>query len=226
MRFQTMDRDQHPDRRRFLALGGATVAFSAIAVACGSGSSDEALPFTGTVPPPGRSIPPARGREEDITLLRTAQSIEALAVEVYQQVLAGDLLTDSTATRMARLFEGQHAENIPVVGDLVSSAGGDPHPQPNPYLWETVFAPALEAAAAEADVLTQLLAMEATCSQNAAFANELLSTAELRQSLTAVGSPSARRSSVLLELQSLPPVPFAVLPVAARAPADAYLPEA
>lgn len=221
-----MDRDQHPDRRRFLALGGATVAFSAIAVACGSGSADEPLPFTGTLPPPGRSIPPARGRAEDITLLRTAQSIEALAVEVYQHALSGGLVTSDRATSMARLFEDQHAENIPVVGSLVSDAGGRPHPEANPYLWETVFAPALEAAATEDEVLVQLLAVEATCSQNAAFANELLSTAELRQSLTAVGAPSARRSSVLLELQSLPPVPFAVLPVAARAPSDAYLPEA
>jgi hypothetical protein len=212
-------------RRNLFTLGGAAVALGVVAAACGSSTNPDGLPVTGTLPTPSPDPTVVTGRQQDVTLLRTAQSIEALAAETYGKVLSGDAITTSALRQAARLIGERHEAHVGLVGDLVRTAGGTPHPQPNPYLQETVVAPALEALTSEEDVLALLLEVENLTSQTEIYANELLSTPELRAGIVAVGSAGARQVSVLLGLQGMPQVPFPLFPVSARAPQKAYLPE-
>ena len=100
-----------PDRRAFLRVGGLTVAMSAVIAACGS-DDDESLPITGTPPTSSEDASVfERGQELDVTLLRTAQSIEVLAVDTYQTALDSGLVTTTVVADTIRLFQEQHREH-------------------------------------------------------------------------------------------------------------------
>src|SRR6476661_10920477 len=77
-----------PDRRQFMKVGGATVIGAAVLAACGS-SSDKAAssgtttPTTATPTSPTTAPEAAADAATDKVLLRTATSIELLAVAVY-----------------------------------------------------------------------------------------------------------------------------------------------
>lgn len=213
------------DRRGFLTLGGATIAMGAVVAACGSGVSDDSLPVTGTLPPqPTESTVPV-GTTNDITMLRTAQSIEALAAQTYRDVIESGQVTSPEARQAAQRIADAHETRVGLVGDLVSSVGGAPYTQPNPFLLENVVNPELELMASADDALGLLLTVENLTSQTEVYAAESLSTAQLRSSIVALGSSSARMVSVLFGLQGHPQVPFPTYPVSARAPLDARLPQ-
>ena len=201
-----------PDRRGFLKIGGATVALSAIAAACSS-EPETQLGVGGTAPP---SLEAAgiydTGEELDLSLLRTAQSIEVLAIETYQKLLAGDLLSTAAVADAAQLFMDQHRDHAGLLSTTTEDTGGVAYDQPNEYLLATVVDPALEAATDEEAAVKLAFALENTAAQTYVFAAELLSTPELRQAIMSIGGVEARHVSVLYGVQSLPRVPFAFMP--------------
>ncbi len=218
------ERTSTQDRRRFLAFGGAAVAMGAIVAACSSGGSDD-IPVTGTLPAPPADPTVETSQRNDVTMLRTAQSVEALAAETYREVLASGQITSGSTREAAQSFADAHQQRVGMVGQLVTSAGGTPFTQPNPYLDETVVQPALEAVTTPEEALALLVAVEKLTSQTEVFAAESLTTAQLRSGIVALGSSSARSVSVLSALQGQPPVAFAMFPLGARAPEKAQLPE-
>ena len=140
-----------PDRRSFLRVGGMTVAMSAVIAACGS-SSDDPIPFTGAPPDElgfaGLLTP---GQEVDVTFLRTAQSVEVLAVETYQKALDSGLLTTPALADTIRLFQEQHGEHAGLLSATTIDAGGTPYNEPNSYLAEQVVDPAVAELTDESD---------------------------------------------------------------------------
>ncbi len=221
-----MDHEKTPmqDRRGFLTFGGAAVAMGAIVAACSSGASDD-IPVTGTLPTPPEDPTLVTGRGNDITLLRTAQSVEALAAQTYREVLAGGQITSGANREAAQGLADAHQERVGMVGELVVAAGGTPFTQANPYLDETVVQPALEDISTSEEALALLVEIEKLTSQTEVFAAESLTTAQLRSGIVALGSSSARAVSILSLLQGQPAVAFAMYPLSARAPEKAYLPQ-
>jgi len=204
-----------PDRRRFLMVGGVAVATSAVVAACGT--DEEQVPVTGTLPPkaePGATTTttPEQGQESDVTLLRTAQSIEVLAVDVYQKAIDSGLVTTPAIAEAAALFQAQHRDHAALVAQATIDAGGQPYDQPNTYLLETAVAPALEVLDGEEAVVSLAYELENIATQTYVFASELLTTPTLRQAIMSIGAVEARHVSVLLAVQDQPPVPFAFMP--------------
>jgi hypothetical protein len=214
-----------PDRRAFLRVGGLTVAMSAVIAACGS-DDDESLPITGTPPTSSEDASVfERGQELDVTLLRTAQSIEVLAVDTYQTALDSGLVTTTVVADTIRLFQEQHREHAGLLAATTTDAGGTPYDQPNAYLNEQVVAPAVEALATEDEVVMLGVELENTAAQTYVFAAEELSTAPLRQGIMSIGGVEARHLAVLYTVIEQPPAPFPLMPRRDRIVNKGFVPE-
>jgi hypothetical protein len=215
------------DRRSFLKVGGITVAMSAVVAACGSTpSTEDDLPVTGTAPTIEEDDGLIEASQElDVTLLRTAQSIEVLAVDTYQAALDSGLVTSTVLADTVRLFQEQHGEHAELLGATTIDAGGTPYEEPNPYLGENVVGPVLEVLSTEAEVVALAVDVENTAAQTYVFATEALSTPALRQGIMSIGGVEARHLAVLYTVQDLPPAPFPFMPRRDRIDAKGYLPD-
>jgi hypothetical protein len=218
-----------PDRRRFLTAGGLTLATSALLVACGDSGDDGSIPVSGTLPVPGEegatpTTTPEQGQETDLTLLRTAQSIEVLAVDTYQAAIDSGLVTTPAIADAAQLFQQQHREHADLVAETTTEAGGEPYDQPNEYLSTEVVEPALGVLDGEEGIVSLALALENTAAQTYVFAAELLTTPDLRQAVMSIGATEARHVSVLFTVQNQPPVPFAFMPRRDAVDKQGYVP--
>ncbi len=97
-----------PTATAFLRVGGVTIAMSAVVAACGKKKADP-IPFTGTSPTSSASTGIEQiGQELDVTLLRTSQSVEVLAVQTYQKALDSGIVTTQSLIDTIKLFQEQH----------------------------------------------------------------------------------------------------------------------
>ena len=212
-----------PSRRSFLTVGGATVLGSAVLVGCGK-STKKVLPVSGTsIPEPASTTTTAPGSAElDLTLLRTAQSIEVLAVQTYQKAIDSGLLT-ATALDAIKLFQSQHTEHGGLLSTATKDAGGTPYDTANPFLDVEVITPALAAATTEAALIKLAVILENTAAQTYVQAGGVLTTPDLRAAIMSIGATEARHLTVLFGLQAANPVPLPLMPTRDAAPADSYI---
>jgi len=151
------------DRRGFLMLGGAAGA-AVLLAACGS--DDDAGPASATTT---TSAPPSA---RDVTLLRTASSIEELEVEIYKRGIDGGLFTSPGMADAAKLLQSQHDEHGALFQGHTTRLGGEPFTQPNPALLQQ-FQSRIAAATNEGALLRLLfdIAQAAAATYQAAVTN-------------------------------------------------------
>ncbi len=212
-----------PTRRQLLRIGGSVVLGSAVIAACTNPDKDEQLAQTGTLPPTtaggtSTTVAPGRLAADAVTLLRVAQSIELLAIDVYR-----DLQTKSTNPAVADalgLFRQQHVEHNNRLSATIAELGGQPYTQPNPVLAETVqerrdsLETALEAdpESAQQALLKLALDLEDIAAQTYAYDVGVFTVPELRVLAASIGGVEARHVAVLLGIrndgQTLTQAPF------------------
>ena len=199
-----------PDRRSFLRLGGVTVAGAAILAACGKDDNTKGN-TTGTTkapdttaagassttqaPPPSEASPDDKAT--DLQLLRTATSLELLAVAVYGK--AAPLVKDPSILAAAKLFASQHAEHAKQLqGATRESFGADKvYNKPNDYLNTNLVAPNLKSLTSDIAIVKFAMSLEDSAASTYITAAGLLSTPALRQALMAIGGVEARHAAVL-----------------------------
>jgi hypothetical protein len=216
------------NRRGFLRVGGMSVAAGAILVGCSSKKKE--VTITGELPDPEPTPYGLTPSEDlDLTLVRTASSIEALAIASYDAVLTNGWLGDPALDEVATLFRGHHQDHLDVLTDVADDLGGEGYDQPNPFLQTNVIDPAVaklaevEGAELRLAALGLAYTLENTAAQTYTRAAGLLTTAELRQGVMAIGASEARHITVLLTARNEPAVPFAVLPIGAAVGESAFV---
>jgi hypothetical protein len=165
------------NRRKFLTFGGVSVASAAIFAACGSSSKTASTPTT-TAPPattsPTTAAPassttaPAastKGTRSDITILRTASSLEFLAVATYETAIKSGLVTTPAVAAAAKDFKAQHMDHAEAFVAATKKAGGTPYTKPNPVVDKAVIAPALRKLKNQTDVLQLAWMLENAAAQ-------------------------------------------------------------
>ena len=209
-----------PDRRQFMKVGGATVIGAAVLAACGSSSSDKAAssgtttPTTATPTSPTTAPEAAADAATDKVLLRTATSIELLAVAVYDKALGLGVVTTPAVAQAAKLFRDQHQEHAALLQGATTKAGGVAYRKPNAYLYDNVVTPALPTIKTEADVIKFARELENVAASTYTLAAGVLGTADLRQALMSIGGVEARHVAVLNmamnggDLTTGAPIPF------------------
>lgn len=142
------------NRRKFLMFGSTAVLSSAVFAACkGATPAVVATPATS-------STTAAVGSAKDITILRTASSIEAVAVALYDQILKGGLIKNPAIVDAAKLFQSQHVQHGELFQRSTKAAGGTPLADANPVLMQQVVQLRLATLQSEADAVSLALDFE------------------------------------------------------------------
>jgi hypothetical protein len=141
-------------RRRFLTIGGTTVAMSAVFAACGGGGG-------GGSASSGSTTSTTAVKASDVNVLRTGNSIEAAAVAVYKQIADNEkaLGLSSPVSDMVTAFQKHHKDHGDLLAKATTDAGGTPYAKPNSVVMAQLQ-PALSSAKTETDVLNLLLTLE------------------------------------------------------------------
>lgn len=187
------------NRRRFLVAGGGGLAGAAILAACGDDGDDGGTAQSGgddsTTTTAGGG-----GNETDLTIARTAASLEIFAVDVYNTALDNaEALGISTAgvAEAATLFRDQHQEHADAFNAIVTNAGGEAYEEANPTAADE-FADTIGGLSDEAGVLQFAYDLENIAAQTyQGVGAAMLSTAELRSTTMTVGGVEARHAAAL-----------------------------
>jgi hypothetical protein len=205
-------------RRGFLRIGGATVLGGAVLAACGDDDDDDAATATtaggagttastaaGTETTMGGSETTAGGTETtaggdasaDVVILRTAASIENLAVAAYQMAVDSGNVTDQAVADAALLFQAHHVEHADFWNAMATQAGGEAFTDPNPALLEAL-GPDIEAAlTSQAGIVGLAYQLEVVAAQT--YLNEVggFEDVNLDKAFMSVSGVEARHAMVL-----------------------------
>jgi hypothetical protein len=132
------------NRRRFLQIGGVGVLSAAVLAACGKDDKKGATSTTSA----------GKGSSTDIAILRTASSLEHVAIDVYQKAIdnAGALGISAGVADVAKLFQAQHRDHAGLFEGATKEAGGMPFTTANPAVMQSL-ATRITALKSESDVL-------------------------------------------------------------------------
>ncbi len=124
-------------RRDVLRIGGFSVATAAVISACGEHVRGQ-IGRVGAVPTTVK-LPDAV--VNNITLLRTASSLEHSAINVYSQVIGNSALLDPKLQDVAKRFMDDHVGHAKLFENLTSEAGGVPWTCGNPKIDDAIINP-------------------------------------------------------------------------------------
>lgn len=235
--------------RRALLGGSLTVAGATVLAACSEPTKKVQLAQTGTIPDAKTTttIEPRKAADDaqklDLTLLRTSQSVEALAIAAYALALSSNKL-DRDVADAVRLFQSQHRDHKGALISQIGQVGGEKYTnadagnppagvsqsdwqEVNPTIWKEAVAPAI----AEADKLTQAslvklaTALEDVAASTYTKLGGVLSTPDLRGFIMSIGGIEARHVAVLLGVTT-PGDPRQQAPFPFQKTANAVDPEA
>jgi len=201
------DGDSSFNRRGLLMAGGGVMA--AMPAACADQTPKPQVPEGGAATPTTVTIAPPP--VNDVTLLRTASSIEILAVQTYQKGIDSGLLTTPALLDAAKLFRDQHHDHNELFTAATTQAGGQPYTEPNPYIQLKAVDTVLPSVVKEVDLVNLALELEDTAGGSYQVWVQLFSTRELRQTIQSVGAVERRHSILLVATlpdEALFPSPF------------------
>ena len=219
------------NRRDLFKFGGVSILGVALLAACGSDSADApkvtnaagttpgstagaatTVPSTTGAPQPTDTSPAttaANSGDLDLTLARTAASLEKLAVDTYGA--AGALITTPAVLAAATMFAGHHQMHLDALNGVITGAGGKAITEKNQAVYDALVKPAITAAKTETDAVMLALALEEAAAQTYVFAGGNLSTAALRSTIMTIGGVEARHAAVL-RMAALAQAPLEVFP--------------
>ena len=186
------------NRRRFVQMAGATVAAGTLLAACGrdEGASSPSNETTATTAAAGAATGAAK---TDITVARTAASLEIFAVNVYGKAItnASALGISKDVGAAATLFKDQHQQHADAFNAAAKQLGGEPFQMANPTAAKA-FESQIAALKNEQDVLKFAFDLEQIAAQTyQGVGVKMLSTPMLRQTAMSVGGVEARHAAIL-----------------------------
>ena len=195
-------------RRDALRVGGLSVFGAAFLAACGkqSGVVPSANILSEGVVPPTTALP--AGIVTDVVLLRTAASLEYNAIDTYNAVLEGDLLTGDYAklTDAVKRFRDDHQAHADAVNRLVVASGGKAHTCANSRIDTLYIQPAIALVTAKdnpdmsKDVIALAHALENLATQTYQGVVASLTSPSLRGDAIRIAQDEARHAVVLAQV--------------------------
>ncbi|HEX2849819.1 MAG TPA: ferritin-like domain-containing protein [Acidimicrobiales bacterium] len=187
------------NRRQLFRVGGLGIATAAIAAACGNGGSSGGAAEATTTTTAGPT-------SNDLTILRTATSLELLAVDVYGKAIASGLLTTPAVAEAAKLFQSHHQDHADFLAGLTKRYGGTAFDKPNPVVAQQLQGPLSQATTEPALVTLALQIEQAAAASYMSYVGKY-TTPVLVQPTMSVGGIEARHVAVLAPVVNQPAVP-------------------
>lgn len=192
-------------RRDLLRLGALSLGTGGVLAACGPQAGVEESPNVPSlgVAPTTTALPPAE--VTDAVLLRTAASLEYLAIDAYDAALDLGVLVGPYAgvAALARRFRDDHRGHADAVNALVKGLGAEPFECANTRLTESYLAPALalitadETADPAAEVALLAHALEQLATQTYQGVVAALGDPALRAAALRIGADESRHAALL-----------------------------
>jgi hypothetical protein len=110
-------------------------------------------------PPQAPGLPDAP--INDLTYLRTAQSLEHTAIDVYETALGLGVL-DAATTTVVRRFVADHRRHSGALGQLITGLGGQTFTCANPWIMERAIVPILDRIQGSDDVVFEIFLPQPT----------------------------------------------------------------
>ncbi len=192
------------NRRKFMQIGGITVATAAVFAACGSDNTKSADGGTTTTAASGG----AGDAKGDITILRTASSLEVLAVDVYQKAIDSGLVKTAAIADAAKLFQSQHKEHAALFQGATKKMGGTAMEEANPVVLQSLQGP-IAALKDENGVVMLALMLEQAAAATYQSTVGAFKDVTLNQAAMSVGGVEARHVAVLSSVLKQPAAPKA-----------------
>lgn len=145
-------------RRDVLRIGGFSVATAAVISACGEHDRGQ-VGRVGNVPTTLKLPDPI---VTNVTLLRTASSLEHSVVNVYNQVVDHSDLLDPKLNDVAKRFMDDHVAHAQLFEDLTTKAGGTPWTCSNPKIDDVIINPIVNRITKGAEATAAAKAIEAS----------------------------------------------------------------
>lgn len=194
-----MSRVHHPTlgRRALIRNGVLTVSIGAIVAACGdrAGSDDPGRLGVADEPPelPDEDV-------DDVILMRTAQSLEYTAIEVYEAIADDESLSAGERALLER-FVADHQLAADSLAEVVTGLGGESFTCANPFLHDRAVAPVLEALDGSDDLHRDLLNIAYAFEQLVGASHQslvgLLDDRALRAATMTIGSTALRHAAAV-----------------------------
>lgn len=187
-------------RRRLLRDSSLVVSLGALVAACGEDRQGLQDPGRVGVAPPRDTLPSVE--INDVVLLRTAQSLEYTAIDVYG-VAAGLGVLDAGGTRLVERFVADHTDHAEQVGALITAAGGTEFRCANPWYMERIIGPTLEAVDDSTqdrllrDVLNIAYALESVAGATYQLFVRKLADPGLRAAAAAIAADESRHAAAI-----------------------------
>jgi hypothetical protein len=197
------------DRRSALKLGGVVLLGGAVMAACGSDNSNSSSGATGaattgaaaTTATTATSSATTAAASGDVTILRTASSIEELAVAAYQTAIDSGLVKTAAIADAAKLFQSQHTEHSAQFQAATKAAGGQPFTMPNPAVLSAIK-PMVDALKDEQGVVALAFELETAAAQSYQSYVGTFTDPKLNPAIMAVGGVEARHAALLAQVLS------------------------
>ena len=144
----------------------------------------------------------------DVTILRTASSIEELAVAAYQTAIDSGLVKTPAVGDAAKLFQAQHKEHSALFQAATKQAGGEPFTMANPAILAAIK-PTIDGLKDEAGVLALALQLEMVAAETYQADVGTFKDPNLNAAIMTVGGVEARHAALLRTVLMQTPVPKA-----------------
>jgi hypothetical protein len=188
------------DRRSLFKVGGVVLLGGAVMAACGSDNSSSSTATTaGAATTAAPATTAAAATSGDVTILRTASSIEELAVAAYQTAITSGLVTTQAIADAAQLFQAQHKEHSAQFQAATKAAGGQPFTEPNPAVLAAIK-PMVDGLKDEKGVVALAFDLETAAAQSYQAYVGTFTDAKLNKAIMAVGGVEARHAAVLAQV--------------------------
>lgn len=222
----TSSPDAGTTRRQLLRTSGIAAAAAAVLAACGtkndipSGASGQDPTTTSVMPTVPIKEPSEADKQYDVTVLRTATSLELLAVQLYTNF--GKDITDADWNAAAAQFATDHQAAADTFTAATDKA--DQVTEPNAYIQENSVDPIANDLTSDAAILSFFATVESSIAATYVTAVGTMTDPEGRNDFAAYGAASARRSALLGSGGTGTAPSSALLSTADLIANDAYLP--
>lgn len=180
-------------------VGGITLAGAALLAACGSDGKDAASPSTNGATTTSVATAGTGGSTAmsgDVVILRTASSIEELAIAAYQIAIDSGLVKTAAIGDAAKLFQSQHREHSALFQAETKRAGGTPFDKPNPAVL-AALKPTIDALKDEMGIIKLAFDLETAAAQTYQSNVGVVIDPKLNAALMSVGGVEARHAAIL-----------------------------
>ena len=194
------------NRRHFLKLGGLTVVGGAILAMTGPELVAAAATKKKKTTTKAAATTVAAKVSGDVAILRTASSIEELAVAAYQIAIDSGLVKTAAIGDAAKYFQAQHREHSALFQSLTKKAGGAAFAQANPALLKALD-PRIKGLKDELGVVAFALDLENIAASTYQSNVGAFTDTTLNKAIMSVGGVEARHAAALADVLGKPSVP-------------------